>query len=50
MLLDEIDTHLHPTWKMQIVRGLRQMMPAMQFITPTHEPLCLRGLEEGEVV
>ena len=50
VLLDEIDTHLHPTWKMRIVGRLRQMMPSMQFIVTTHEPLCLRGLDDGEVV
>jgi hypothetical protein len=50
VLLDEIGAHLHPTWRMRVVTGLRRMLPSMQFITTTHEPLCLRGLEDGEVV
>jgi hypothetical protein len=50
VLLDEIDAHLHPRWKMKIVESLRRTFPAMQFIVTTHEPLCLRGVEKGEVV
>ena len=50
VLIDELDAHLHPTWQMQIVNSLRRALPAVQFITTTHQPLCLRGLAEGEVV
>jgi predicted ATP-binding protein involved in virulence len=50
VLLDEIDAHLHPRWKMRIVGRLRATFPAMQFIVTTHEPLCLRGAEDNEVV
>lgn len=50
VLLDEIGAHLHPRWKMRIVKSLRQVFPRVQFIVTTHNPLCLRGLLEGEVV
>jgi hypothetical protein len=50
VLLDELGAHLHPTWRMKVVGGLRRMLPGMQFIATTHEPLCLRGLEDHEVV
>jgi energy-coupling factor transporter ATP-binding protein EcfA2 len=49
VLLDEIETHLHPRWQMQIVSSLRSAFPRVQFIATTHSPLCLRGLREGEV-
>lgn len=49
VLLDELDLHLHPKWKMQIVKALRTAFPRMQFITTTHEPLCLRGLKAREI-
>ena len=49
VLLDEIDAHLHPRWKMEIVNALRRCFPLIQFIATTHEPLCLRGLDDGEV-
>jgi len=50
VLIDEIDAHLHPTWRMQIVSTLRRCFPNVQFITTTHDPLCLKGLHSGEVV
>ncbi len=49
-LIDELDAHLHPRWQMQIVSSLRKALPAVQFIVTTHQPLCLRGLVEGEIV
>jgi hypothetical protein len=34
---------------MRVVRGLKRAFPRVQFIATTHEPLCLRGLEDGEI-
>jgi hypothetical protein len=50
VLLDEIGAHLHPRWKMRIVESLRRAFPRVQFIATTHEPLCLRGLNQGEIL
>ena len=50
VLLDELGAHLHPRWRMRIVNSLRKAFPRVQFIVSTHDPLCLRGLENGEVV
>ena len=50
VLIDEVDAHLHPRWKMQIVSRLRQAFPRLQFVVTSHDPLCLRGLHAGEVV
>lgn len=49
VLIDEIETHLHPRWKMKVMSSLRRAMPNVQFIVTTHDPLCLRGMREGEV-
>lgn len=49
VLIDELDAHLHPRWKMEVVRILREAFPALQFFASTHEPLCLRGLKDKEV-
>jgi len=49
VLIDELETHLHPYWKMRILQRLRTAMPGVQFIGTTHDPLCLRGLYDGEV-
>jgi hypothetical protein len=48
--VDELGAHLHPRWRMTIVENLRAAFPRVQFISSTHDPLCLRGLEDGEVV
>lgn len=50
VLIDEIETHLHPRWKMRVMSSLRRALPNVQFIVTTHDPLCLRGMEDGEIV
>jgi ABC-type glutathione transport system ATPase component len=50
VLIDEVETHLHPRWKMQIMGGLRRALPGVTFIATTHDPLCLRGMRNGEVI
>ncbi len=49
VLIDEIETHLHPRWKMRIMSCLRRAFPQVQFIVTTHDPLCLQGMHDGEV-
>lgn len=49
ILIDEVEAHLHPRWKMAIVDGLRQALPAATFLISTHDPLCLRRAAPGEV-
>jgi hypothetical protein len=49
-LIDELGSHLHPRWKMEITGRLRRELPNVQFFVSTHEPLCLRGLFGGEVI
>lgn len=48
--IDELGAHLHPRWRMRIVESLRRAFRRVQFIVSTHDPLCLRGLENGEAV
>lgn len=50
VLLDEIEVHLHPTWKISIVDRLRQTCPHLSFVVTTHDPLCLKGLRSEEIV
>ncbi len=50
VLIDEVEAHLHPRWKMNIMRGLRQALPNMTFIATTHDPLCLRGMGDKEIM
>jgi hypothetical protein len=49
VLIDELGAHLHPRWRMRIVGALRTLLPRVQFAVTTHDPLCLRGVLDGEV-
>ena len=49
VLLDELEVHLHPRWKIQIVSALRKLFPRVRFIATTHDPLCVQGLRKGEL-
>ncbi|MGC4109814.1 MAG: AAA family ATPase [Nocardioides sp.] len=50
VLIDELGAHLHPRWQMRVVGGFRSAFPRVQVMATTHDPLCLRGLRNGEVV
>lgn len=41
VLIDEIELHLHPKWQRMVVRKLREVFPACQFIITTHSPMVL---------
>lgn len=49
VLIDELDSHLHPRWSIEIVSRLKKVFPKIQFISSTHNPLTLRGLIHGEI-
>lgn len=50
VLIDELGAHLHPRWRMRIIGSLRRAFPRTQFLASTHDPLCLRGLEDREAI
>jgi ABC-type cobalamin/Fe3+-siderophores transport system ATPase subunit len=50
LLIDEVEAHLHPRWKMQIMAALRKVLPKAMIIATTHDPLCLRGMHDQEVI
>ncbi len=48
LLLDEIETHLHPNWQRSIVDRLKTQFPKIQFITTTHSPFVALGTADLE--
>jgi len=50
VMIDEVEAHLHPRWKVRIMEGLRKALPKMTFIVTTHDPLCVRGMLDEEVM
>jgi predicted ATPase len=50
VLVDEIDSYLHPLWQATIIPALRATFPKMQFIATTHSPVVLSGVAPQEIV
>jgi energy-coupling factor transporter ATP-binding protein EcfA2 len=49
VLIDEIELHLHPKWKLGIVGKMKTMYPDLLFVVTTHDPLVLHGLKSSEI-
>jgi energy-coupling factor transporter ATP-binding protein EcfA2/SpoVK/Ycf46/Vps4 family AAA+-type ATPase len=49
VLIDEIDTHLHPKWQLEIIPRIRKLLPLMSFVVTTHNPLTLVGVSSTEI-
>ncbi len=52
VIIDEVESHLHPALTQEIVDRLSFTFPKLQFIISTHSPLVLSNLpeEEGNVI
>lgn len=49
LLIDEIDLHLHPLWKRQLMDFLNGKLPNFQIIATTHSALTVHQAGEGEL-
>lgn len=47
VLIDEIDTYLHPKWQAKILSVLVETFRHVQFIVTTHSPLVVANIENG---
>ena len=45
ILIDEIDMHLHPSWKSRIITSLLETFTNIQIITTTHSPIVISNIE-----
>lgn len=50
VLIDEIETHMHPLWQRLLVHGLRELFPRVQFVATTHSPLLAADLAPESIV
>jgi predicted ATP-dependent endonuclease of OLD family len=50
VLIDELDSHLHPEWQRTIISTLSKQFPATQFIVTTHSPLLVQSFEKVNLV
>lgn len=49
VLIDELETHLHPKWQKEFPRILSCAFPKVQFIASTHSVVPFMGAPEGSV-
>lgn len=45
VIIDEIELHLHPQWQQEILIGLQETFPNIQFIVTTHSPQVLSTVD-----
>jgi hypothetical protein len=46
ILIDEVDSHLHPEWQRQIGFWLKERLPEVQFLVTTHSALICQAADE----
>lgn len=50
VLIDEIDTNLHPKWQWRIVNALAETFPNVQFIAATHSPMIVSSCKNANII
>jgi predicted ATP-binding protein involved in virulence len=50
VIIDEFDRHLHPSWQKVFVDNLIKVLPNMQFVLTTHNPMAILNRNEDEVL
>ncbi|MFF8313201.1 AAA family ATPase [Streptomyces lydicus] len=49
VVIDEVDSHLHPAWQREIGFWLKRHFPLVQFIVTTHSPLVCQAADHGRI-
>lgn len=49
LIIDEIDSSIHPVWQSRLLKVLREKFPLTQIICTTHSPLMLSGLDREQI-
>ena len=50
VLIDEIDSNLHPKWQWRIVEALKETFPNIQFIAATHSPIIVSSCKDANII
>jgi predicted ATP-binding protein involved in virulence len=50
VLIDEIDTYLHPQWQSRILAVLVDMFPNIQFVVTTHSPNVVSSVQSDKIL
>jgi hypothetical protein len=49
VLIDEVESHLHPAWQQTFPEWLKTRFPKVQFIVTTHSPLIAQAADPGGI-
>lgn len=49
VLIDEIDTYLHPKWQIKILEVLVRRFPKIQFVVTTHSPYVVGSIPSDKI-
>lgn len=49
LLIDEIETHLHPKWQKKILGIIRGLFPNLQIILTTHSPFVVASMDGARI-
>lgn len=50
VLIDEIDSNLHPKWQWKMVDALTGTFPNVQFIAATHSPIIVSSCKNANII
>lgn len=50
VLIDELESHLHPRWQLTILRALQKCFPKVQFIVSSHSPLIASSVRKNQII
>lgn len=50
VLIDEIESHLHPRWQLTIIKALQLCFPKVQFIVSSHSPLVASSVRRNQII
>ena len=50
VLIDEVDSHLHPSWQRKIIPALTKTFPNIQFFITTHSPQVLSNVKHENII
>ena len=50
VLIDEIDSGLHPKWQWRIIDALTETFPCIQFIAATHSPIIVSACKGANII
>jgi len=50
VLIDELESHLHPRWQLTILKALQKCFPKIQFIVSSHSPLIASSVRKNQII